>query len=1012
MMRRSYIWFLLSIFAVGTVYSQVARDIKDYPTSQYSKKNPIGITDREKADPLEELLSRLRGYPPPLSETEMTSGGGRLFRPSVTDEMSLAWVRHFYSEAGPGRDEAVDVVASTDGFIYVTGLSTALPYGLDIVTIKYDSHGNQIWLRRFDTDHHGDELPSTILLDDDGNVYVAGSGQNANGDWDFLVLKYNDAGEMIWTFRHDGPDGQNDYISCAEFDGAGDLLAAGSVNSWEDFGIIKLSTSGDMIWDMIWNGPGDTDDLVSDMCVNLKGRVTVTGISMDEDGHRDYATVQCDQNGNLIWSANYNGDANGHDMAMGVDCDNSGRVYVAGFSEFQYSNFDYFTIVYDSTGTKIWTARTDGQSSGDEYCSGLVIDSQKNCYVTGRSTNSGSENDVFTVKYDSTGRELWTDRFNGAGSWVDIAHDIKLTGDNHVIVAGYCHDNSNQDMLVIKYGSQGDRTWTAFYGNADGKDEVANAIDIDIEGNVYICGRVEATSDDNGMAVLKFDSWGDLEWVMSYGGPGRSDDIVNDLTTDVFGNVIIGGYCWATGARGDMQVIVYASDGEEKWRTQYDGPNHAFDEVVEVDTDRDGNVYVFGQSHGIEDTDDLLTIKYSPSGETLWMNRFNGPDNSYDRPIGFGVDDEGNCVVLGIVHPADYYFHSYIIIIKYNSEGSEVWRVRHDGLNHRALSVYEMTLDNLGNTVFAGYESSSSGKYTGVTVKYDRSGNLLWVAENQDFDWNGVRHNKICTDFLGNVYVAGWGWGHDCREKFVVKYDGTGDKAWHYAITEGFRNYDLVRDFFSPIDGGVLVLANRFDVLKIDAEGHAEWLYELSSGEEMNVSAQKLLPIGESRVSAVGFQGEYPHYEVLVITLDNDGTVCDEFAYPTHADVRDAAIDFMGDIHIAGHISGYGWRGIATVKVNTDFIPAQLPDKTALLQNHPNPFNHATVIRYHLSQESKVKLSLFNILGEKVDVLVDHVQSAGSHYSVWGGGQYSAGVYFYRLEAGDVVETKKLALVR
>ncbi len=82
------------------------------------------------------------------------------------------------------------------------------------------------------------------------------------------------------------------------------------------------------------------------------------------------------------------------------------------------------------------------------------------------------------------------------------------------------------------------------------------------------------------------------------------------------------------------------------------------------------------------------------------------------------------------------------------------------------------------------------------------------------------------------------------------------------------------------------------------------------------------------------------------------------------------------------------------------------------MQNYPNPFNFTTFIPYQLSDESHVQLTVYNILGKKVDVLVDQVQSAGSHYAVWGGGQYPAGVYFYRLEAGDVIETKKLALVR
>jgi hypothetical protein len=92
---------------------------------------------------------------------------------------------------------------------------------------------------------------------------------------------------------------------------------------------------------------------------------------------------------------------------------------------------------------------------------------------------------------------------------------------------------------------------------------------------------------------------------------------------------------------------------------------------------------------------------------------------------------------------------------------------------------------------------------------------------------------------------------------------------------------------------------------------------------------------------------------------------------------------------------------------------AAIPDKYQLGQNYPNPFNPTTVISYGLPKDGMVTLKIYDILGNEVATLVNEQKSAGN-YSVQfsAGSGYSSGVYFYRIQAGSFVETKKLLLLK
>jgi len=95
-----------------------------------------------------------------------------------------------------------------------------------------------------------------------------------------------------------------------------------------------------------------------------------------------------------------------------------------------------------------------------------------------------------------------------------------------------------------------------------------------------------------------------------------------------------------------------------------------------------------------------------------------------------------------------------------------------------------------------------------------------------------------------------------------------------------------------------------------------------------------------------------------------------------------------------------------------DNIDKPLPTVFSLDQNYPNPFNPSTTISYALPKEARVKLTVFDVLGREVETLVNETKSAGVYQAVFNSSRLSSGTYFYRLQAGEFVQTKKMILAK
>jgi hypothetical protein len=103
---------------------------------------------------------------------------------------------------------------------------------------------------------------------------------------------------------------------------------------------------------------------------------------------------------------------------------------------------------------------------------------------------------------------------------------------------------------------------------------------------------------------------------------------------------------------------------------------------------------------------------------------------------------------------------------------------------------------------------------------------------------------------------------------------------------------------------------------------------------------------------------------------------------------------------------------IADIPVNVNINSLLFPSRFMLLQNYPNPFNPSTTIKYQIPELSFIILKVFDVLGNEIETLVDEEKTAGSYDVDFDAVTLPSGTYFYRLQAGSYIETKKMILIK
>jgi hypothetical protein len=437
--------------------------------------------------------------------------------------VDTAWVRRYTGPSNAG-DWGRTVAVCEPGIAYVTGSSYKSVTDPDYATIRYYPSGDTAWVRRYDGPAHTRDCGMDIAVDCPSAIYVTGySIGNGTGD-DYLTIRYDTLGNEVWVNRYNGPGNGFDVAWAVEIDASSNVYVTGkSEGSGTDFdyATVKYLSNGDSAWVRRYNGPGNDYDWAFVMAVDGFDNVYVTGRSYDTATSDDYATIKYDAQGNELWVRRYNGPADGWDEASGLTVDDFGNVYVTGGSSGVGTGADFATIKYYPTGDTAWVRRYNGPGNDEDWASDVDVDDYGNVYVTGRSHGGETYFDYATVKYDSSGNELWVTRYSAPGAGWDGAAVIEVDGYGSVYVSGLSWvAATNTDYATVKYDSLGNEVWLIRYdGPVSGGDE-GRDMKLDASGNVYVTGF------SNGGAFVSYD-YATIRYVQALRGDVNSSGYID-----------------------------------------------------------------------------------------------------------------------------------------------------------------------------------------------------------------------------------------------------------------------------------------------------------------------------------------------------------------------------------------------------------------------------------------------------------------------------------------------------
>lgn len=412
----------------------------------------------------------------------------------------------------------------------------------------------QAWVARYNGGFtNKTHTPLAMKLDNAGNIYVAGSSQNASNLYDYVVLKYAPNGTQLYAARYSPTNGATYPANGFALDQNGNTYLTGGIIAQfsEPYypkrymigngATVKFDTNGRVAWAAPYTG--------NDVAVDTNGNVYVTGFSTTE-----YATAKLDASGSNLWTRTYVGVA-GPDNPVSVSqkmaVDNAGNVYVAGWADYNgfyypgHTNLTYYShpvvLMYDALGNPVWTSAYEGVGGiGWGQTEGLIPDNQGNVYVTGNGDST-----YMTAKVNAGGQRTWGYLYGAAPDVTSMAID---TNGNVYLTGGI--------YLTAKlYSTNGGVAWETYQ-----QSDQANGIILDNNGNIYVVGVLSGNSNGNDFALIKYDNTnGNQQWVIRYNGPANGNDGATAIAVAPDGSIYVTGYSANANGGSDITTIKYGN---------------------------------------------------------------------------------------------------------------------------------------------------------------------------------------------------------------------------------------------------------------------------------------------------------------------------------------------------------------------------------------------------------------------------------------------------------------------
>ena len=331
----------------------------------------------------------------------------------------------------------------------------------------------------------------------------------------------------------------------------------------------------------------------------------------------------------------------------------------------QMKNLDDFLSddcdIYNVGKLSGWPQVFDGGS--DDQAWGIDVDSQGNVIVTGYSVDkSVGRSNMFTIKYDNNGNELWNVSFDSGMD--DFGFDVTVDSGDNVIVFGFSgvSDNWNGSFVVVKYNRDGVEQWHRTYRN--GVSSFAGGIATDSNDNIIITGCIGDINQKNISGwTVKISSDGSEKWNNIFRESWA--DLSLGVTVDQEGNIIVVGASVIPVVGGGISAVKYDEDGNVLWWKTYGG-NEAWDVAV----DSKGNIVIIGDSYSYEGNYvNWYVIKCDNNGSFLWDQEYDSGED--DSAMGVAVDSQDSIIVSGYSSFSRYQKYEHCLIV-YDKDGTEV----------------------------------------------------------------------------------------------------------------------------------------------------------------------------------------------------------------------------------------------------------------------------------------------------------------------------------------------------